>query len=230
MMASRPRKARRLVPSLLALALLASATHAHAADTRTPTEVIQETANALALRVSADRTQLEDNPTQLYTLVDEVLLPVFDTRYAGQLVLGRHGRAASKEQRDAFVDTYYDYLLRNYASSVLKFDKDKVEVFPPRPGDPNDPKRTVVRTSMLLDDGGTAAVDYSLRLTDDGWRIFDVRIDGISYVQTYRSQFDSEISARGLDAVIERLRAETERLGTAGREGTSTSANPEPGA
>ena len=192
-------------------------------DTRTPTEVIQETANTLAARVTADRKQLEADPTALYTLVDEVFLPVFDTRYAGQLVLGRHARAATREQRNDFVDTYYDYLLRNYASSVLKFDKDRVEVFPPRAGDPNDPKRTVVRTLMLLDDGSTASVDYSLRRTDSGWRVFDVRIEGISYVQTYRSQFDSEIAARGLDAVIARLRAETERLGTAERKDGSTS-------
>ena len=191
-------------------------------DDRTPTEVIQDTATTLAARVTAERKQLETNPAALYTLVDEVFLPVFDTRYAGQLVLGRHARAATREQRKDFVDTYYDYLLRNYASSVLKLDKHMVDVLPTRAGDPNDPKRTDVRTLMLLDDGSTASVDYSLRLTDAGWRVFDVRIEGISYVQTYRSQFDSEIAARGLDAVIARLQAETERLGTAERQDDST--------
>ena len=233
-MISVPVMLRLLGAALAATALLAGLTQpstaaettakkaASAPDTRTPTEVIQETARTLAARVTADRKQLEADPAALYTLVDEVFLPVFDTRYAGQLVLGRHARAATREQRNDFVDTYYDYLLRNYASSVLKFDEDRVEVYPPRAGDPNDPKRTVVRTLMLLDDGSTASVDYSLRLTDSGWRVFDVRIEGISYVQTYRSQFDSEIAARGLDAVIARLRAETERLGTAERQDDST--------
>ena len=72
---------------------------------------------------------------------------------------------------------------------------------------------------MQLDDGSAAAVDYSLRQTAEGWRVFDVRVEGISYVQTFRNQFDSEISANGLDAVIERLRNETEKLGTANQRG-----------
>jgi len=70
-------------------------------------------------------------------------------------------------------------------------------------------------------------VDYSLRNTDAGWRIFDVRIEGVSYVQTYRSQFDAEISSRGLDAVIARLKtAEPEKQPGANPAGT---AEPSPG-
>jgi len=177
-------------------------------DPRSPEQVIEQTANELANEVETNRAMLAADQQALYALVDQVLLPVFDTAYAGRLVLGRHGRAATPEQKRQFVASFYHFLLRSYAENVLKFRKDHVQVLPSPSDRPADERRVAVRTRMLLDDGSTISVDYSLRLNDVGWRIFDVRINGISYVQTYRNQFDAEISARGLDAVIARLQTE----------------------
>jgi len=183
-----------------------------APDTRAPEELVEQTANELADRVESDRAQLAADQQALFALVDDVLLPVFDTQYAGRQVLGRHGRKATPEQRNEFIDAFYYFLLRSYADSVLKFRKDQVRVLPRSSKQALNQQRTAVRTQMKLDDGSTLAVDYSLRNTNEGWRIFDVRIEGVSYVQTYRSQFDAEISSRGLDAVIERLKtAEPEK-------------------
>ena len=193
------------------LALLPSlwlATAATAADTRPPEVLIDQTARELAERVDRDRAALAADQQALFDLVDEVLLPVFDTEYAGRQVLGRHGRKATPEQRKEFIDAFYYFLLRSYAENVLKFRKDQVRVLSPSSNQPRNQQRTAVRTQMKLDDGTTLAVDYSLRNTAAGWRIFDVRIEGVSYVQTYRSQFDAEISAKGLDAVIERLKTD----------------------
>jgi len=182
------------------------ATVSAAQDVRAPEELVEQTANELANRVERDRAELTADQQALFALVDEVLLPVFDTEYAGRQVLGRHGRKATPEQRNEFIDAFYYFLLRSYAESVLKFRKDQVRVLPASTKQYRNQQRTAVRTQMKLDDGSTLAVDYSLRNTDEGWRIFDVRIEGVSYVQTYRSQFDAEISSRGLDAVIERLK------------------------
>lgn len=67
---------------------------------------------------------------------------------------------------------------------------------------------------MQLNDGTSLPVNYSLRQTKDGWRAFDVRIEGISYVQNYRNQFNAEIAAKGIDAVIARLQADAAKLGS----------------
>jgi phospholipid transport system substrate-binding protein len=182
---------------------------ANAEDSRTPIEIVTQTATAVAEQVANDREQLETDSDKLFALVNHVFLPVFDTRYAGRLILGRHGRTATAEQRKQFVDAFYQFLVRSYASNMLNFRKDRIQVFPAPAGQANNPKRTVVRTQMSLDDGTTASVDYSLRLTPEGWRVFDVRIEGVSYVQTYRKQFDAEITTRGLDATIARLQAES---------------------
>ena len=184
------------------------------ADTRTPEQIVRETADTLAARIEGKQKQLAANPPELYKLVDEVFLPVFDTDYAGRLVLGKHWRTATPAQRQEFVETFYDFLLRSYARYVLRFEKEKVRILP-TPATAPDPKRAVVKTEMKLEDGARIPVHYSLHQTKDGWRAFDVRIEGISYVQNYRNQFNAEIGAKGMDAVIARLKADTAKVSTA---------------
>ncbi len=194
----------------LTLSLLAAVA---SADSRTPEQVVRETADTLAERIDGRQQQLEANPAELYRLVDEVFLPVFDTSYAGRLVLGKHWRTATPVQRQEFIDAFYDFMLRSYARYVLRFEKDSVRFLPGAPGAP-DPKRTVVKTEMQLADDTKLPVFYSLRQTKDGWRAFDVRIEGISYVQNYRNQFSAEIGAKGINAVIERLKSDAAKLTT----------------
>jgi phospholipid transport system substrate-binding protein len=181
------------------------------ADSRTPDQVVSETAEALARRIEGQQAHLAANPADLYKLVDEVFLPVFDTDYAGRLVLGKHWRTATAEQREKFIDTFYDFLLRSYSRYVLRFERDKVTILPASSA-AADPKNTVVKSVMRLDDGTSLPVNYSLHQTKDGWRAFDVRIEGISYVQNYRNQFNAEIKAKGIDAVIARLQADAAKL------------------
>ncbi len=194
----------------LALLLLSFAVQA---DNRTPDQIVTETAETLARDIDGKQAWLAANPAELYKLVDEVFLPVFDTDYAGRLVLGKHWRTATPGQRKKFIDTFYDFLLRSYARHVLRFERDKVRILPASSAVP-DPKNTVVKSTMQLDDGTTLPVNYSLHQTKDGWRAFDVRIEGISYIQNYRNQFNAEISAKGIDAVIARLEADAARLNT----------------
>ena len=198
---------RRPLRSSLAAAVLLIATSAAIADVAGPEQVIQGAADNLSAQLKGKREIYQANRKELYALVDSVLLPNFDTNYAGRLVLGKHWRTSSEAQRNRFIDVFYNFLLRSYAKAILEFDQDKVRIFPPREA-PKD-GRTVVRTEMKLDDGTIVPVDYSMRLKDDGWKAYDVRIEGISYVQNYRNQFNAEIAANGIDAVIARLESET---------------------
>ena len=188
-----------------------------AAQTITPDRLVADTANAVAERIAGREAQLSADPRQLYALVDEVFLPVFDTQYAGRLVLGRHNRSVTPEQRERFIQAFYEFLVRSYADSVLKFRKDRIQVLPVSAEKLKNSKRVVVRTRMSMDDGTVVSVDYSLHMTPKGWRIYDVRIQGVSYVRTYRSQFDQEISARGIEAVIARLESDAKALSKGSR-------------
>ncbi len=155
------------------------------------------------VRLAGRQDYLEENPDELYSIVDEFLLPHFDREYAARLVLARNWRRASPEQRTRFIDVFYNFLLRNYAKGILEFDRDSLTILPERGKSP--PGKARVSTEMSLSDGTRVPVDYFFRQVEDEWRVFDIKIEGVSYVVNYRNQFASEIKSRGLDAVIDRL-------------------------
>ena len=189
---------------LISMGLLATA----AALAESPAAVVEEAASELSSKLSGRKDELRADRQALYALIDEILLPRFDRKYAAQLVLGRHWRGANDAQRERFIDAFYRALLHRYADGVLEFDQDKVEILPYR-GDDQD-KRTMVRTIVTLDDGTRVPVNYALVRRDAGWLMFDVNIEGISYVRNFRAEMNSEVQSKGLDAVIERLEAEAQ--------------------
>jgi phospholipid transport system substrate-binding protein len=173
---------------------------------QSPNEFVQDTAELLAQKLEGRKQELAADRQALYALIDEILLPRFDRRYAAQLVLGRHWRSATEEQRERFIEAFYRAMLRKYAEGLLEFELGQFQVLPYR-GDPSE-DRTMVRTTVKLDDGTTVPVDYALLRRDSEWKVFDVRIEGISYVRRFRTEFESEIQATSLDAVIQRLERE----------------------
>ena len=179
-----------------------------AEESRTPTEVIEATANGVQSLLVGQRAYYADHTTELYNLVDRLLLPSFDVEYAGKQVLGKtHWNAATVEQRTKFIEVFYGFLIKTYAKGVLEFDQDRLTVLPD-PSYSKDGRKALVHTQLMLDGSNDVLINYALRQTPDGWKIYDVRIDGVSYIKNYRSQFDAEISARGIDAVIQRLEEE----------------------
>jgi phospholipid transport system substrate-binding protein len=176
---------------------------APAAFAQEPNDVIQSASDQLASELEGRKDALSEDREALYALIDRVLLPRFDRRYAAQLVLGRHWRAASPEQRERFIEAFYGSLLRRYADGVLEFDQEKIEILPFR--DDLTKPRTTVRTTVTLEDGTSVPVNYGMVKRESGWLMFDVTIEGISYVRNFRTELNSEIQATSLDAVIERL-------------------------
>ncbi|MBT8085345.1 MAG: ABC transporter substrate-binding protein [Woeseia sp.] len=173
-----------------------------------PVTVIEQGAQELGEKLEGRRDELKNDKTALYALIDEMLLPRFDREYAARLVLGRHWRSASEPQQQRFIAAFYQALLRRYADGVLEYDSSRVEIMPYR-GDDQE-KRTTVRTTVTLDDGTKVPVNYALVRRDTGWLMFDVTIEGISYVRNFRAEMNSEIQAKGLESVIKRLESEAE--------------------
>jgi len=181
-----------------------------------PGKLIETAAQAMLAELDAHRAEFRKDPAKINDLVDRILLPHFDTSYSARLVLGRHWNAATPEQRQRFIDGFYHSLLTNYGTALLDFTGDRLKVFPYKPAEPASPpsggsngagasNNATVRTQVRKDDGSTVAVNYSLHRTDKGWMAWDVNIEGISYVKSFRDDFGAEIDQKGLDAVIERL-------------------------
>jgi len=168
-----------------------------------PTEVVQTAAQGMLSELDKNRDAYRRDPGKVGQLVDKYLLPHFDTEYAARGVLGQHWRTATPEQRKRFIDAFYHSLLNNYGAALVDFTSDRLKIFPSNV-DPN-AKNATVRTEVKRSNGDRVSVNYYLHKTAEGWKAWDVVIDGISYVNSYRTDFGEQIEQQGLDAVIKRL-------------------------
>ncbi len=192
--------------AIFAIVLAAAMSSGSLAADESPNEVVESAVALFAERLGGRRDELAEDREALYELIDEILLPRFDRKFAAQVVLAKHWRSASESQRERFIEAFYQALVRRYADGLLQFEQDKVEVLPYR-GDATK-ARTKVRSTVQMKDGGKVAVDYDLVKRESGWLLFNVVIEGISYVRNFRAELDSEIRSSSLDAVIDRLEGE----------------------
>jgi phospholipid transport system substrate-binding protein len=175
-----------------------------AASTGDPEQLVRETAGKILTKIDSQYDMFSDHPDRLSEVVRTDLLPLLDMQYSARLILGRAGRSANPAQIEGFTEAMTHVLIDRYSSGLMGFrSSEQLEIMPLR-GELNE-RATKVRTRVRLESGGQAPVDYVFRRTADGWKVFDVIIEGISYVSTYRNQIMPEVEANGLDAVIERL-------------------------
>jgi phospholipid transport system substrate-binding protein len=176
-----------------------------AINAQDPTQLVQDVASGILKELDANRAAYRNNPQNVRALADKYLLPYFDTRYSAQLVLGKYWRTATEDQRTRFVEAFKDSMLQNYGNALVNFTANRMKV---QPGhiDPGSDLATVT-TTINRDDGTTVPVIYVLHKTPDGWKAWDVKIEGISYVKSFRDDFAAQIDQKGLEAVITRLQS-----------------------
>jgi phospholipid transport system substrate-binding protein len=171
-----------------------------------PQELVTKVAQDTLKDLDAHRAEYQKEPEKVRQLVDQNMLPHFDTKYAAQLVLGKNWRNANAQQRERFIEAFYQSLLQNYGDALLEFTPDRLRILPFQ-GKPDDPVATV-RTEVRRDNGSRVPVNYSLRKTPEGWKAYDVQIEGVSYVKSFRTDFNAEIQQKGLESVIQRLESQ----------------------
>jgi phospholipid transport system substrate-binding protein len=189
---------------------------APAVNNQDPEQLVENSAKRMLAELDANRAMYTKDPSKLDSLVATVLLPNFDSEYSARLVLGQSWRTATPEQRTRFVNAFYHSLLHNYGTALLNFTGDNFIILPYK-GDPGDTMATV-RTEVKKSTGEKVPVNFSLHKTDAGWKAWDVVIEGISYVKSFRTDFAAEIQQKGLDEVINRL----EREGTVRANGVAS--------
>ena len=191
---------------LLAFILLPSISYAE--DSLLPDEMITSSIDSMNSQLGdqENKRRLEDDKDELYSIIDSTLSPYFNKQYAGRLVLNKHWTKTDTDQRARFTEGLYQSLVKSYALTLLNFDVSNIKVLPIVEITDQTKKLTV--KSEVLYKGEVIPMNFSFGLFRDGWRFFDVRIEGVSYIKNYRNQFDAEITAVGIDAVIERLESE----------------------
>ncbi|MCI1711206.1 MAG: ABC transporter substrate-binding protein [Chiayiivirga sp.] len=197
---------------LAALVGLAATLPAFAA-TASPGEIVKARTRSVLGTLVEQRAAFQADPAKLNAFVKAELEQVMDREYSARLVLGRHGRAASQAQIDAFAAALTDNLLRRYGTAMLDFDPD-VDVRVKSETPLQNGKLVRVASEVLRKGGAPVPVDYLFRPDASGaWKMFDVIVEGVSYVQTYRTQFDEQLRSQTLDQVIAKLQAGEIRAG-----------------
>ena len=198
--------------TVLAALLLAFVSTAGGAEVG-PEQLVRDTSQRMFATLEAERDRLAADPSVLYGLVEEIALPHFDFRRMARWVLGKHWRRASDQQRDRFVAEFRTLLVRSYATALLEYPDHRITYLPAR----IDERRNVASVRLRVDrksgGGHTHFIDYRMYRGTDGWKVFDVAVDGVSLVTNFRQTFATEIQKRGLDGLIENLAQKNRQAG-----------------
>jgi len=189
---------KRLLPC--ALFLLLGSSPAGAVDERDPVTIVRDVSTHILEVLDSRRAEFTESPELLTDVVRKYLLPMIDLEYSARLILGRSGRGISTEQLKVFSEAMSDVLIQRYSENLLEFSCDELMQVMPMKGKNTD-KLTRVRTRIRLTRGGFVPVDFAFHKTDEGWRTFDVTVEGISYVITFRNQISPRVQAEGIDNV-----------------------------
>jgi len=190
-----------------ALAALAALLWSLSAPAATPPDqVVKQTTERLSQEIRKRQAEFKAKPKVFYAVVDDLIVPKFDQRYIAQLVMGRNWRDASEAQRTRFTEAFKNQLIRTYADSMLEYnDQIRAEWLPLRLE--SGATDAIVKSKLIRKDAPPVAIGFSLRLKDEGWKIYDITVENISLISSFRGQANSAIQDSGIDGFIDKLEA-----------------------
>jgi phospholipid transport system substrate-binding protein len=169
-------------------------------------KVVLDSSTRILSTLEQRRAEFRKNTAALKQFITAEFNRTFDRDYAARLVLGVHGRGASDADVKLFADALADNLTARYGTSLLDFNtklRVRIKSESPLPGN----RGVKVASEMLRDGGDPIPVDYLIRNVGGQWKAFDVMIEGISYVQTFKNQFDAPLRQKSIAQVAADLRA-----------------------
>ena len=177
---------------------------AHAADEQSPEALVKQVTAEILDALKSDKKLASGDRQAALKLAEEKVIPHIDFEEATRLAVGRAWSTASPEQKKQLVAEFRRMLVRVYSNAIQPYEGQTIQVAPVRMK-PGDTEATVHNTFKRSGGGQAVGFDYSMRKTDQGWKIYDIVVEGVSLVLTYRSEFDSLVKQEGVDGLIKRL-------------------------
>ncbi|HJX19739.1 MAG TPA: ABC transporter substrate-binding protein [Steroidobacteraceae bacterium] len=176
--------------------LMALALPARAQQDLGPEELVRKVTQDVLDAIRSDKQKA-------LKLAEEKVLPLIDFEEAARLAVGRAWAQATPEQRKKLVEEFRRMLVRTYSNAISAYEGQTMKVLPVRmkPGD----TEVTVHNQYIRAGGTPLPVDYQMHKTDQGWKVYDITVEGVSLVLTYRSEFDAIVKQEGIDGLIKRL-------------------------
>jgi phospholipid transport system substrate-binding protein len=195
--------------AVLAAVTSVSATESSPDNNGDPQALIAGNTKKLLIELRNRVDEIKKNEQLAYDLSDDLVVPYLDFPRITRLVVGKHWRTASDTQKKQLIEEVRQMLIRSYVTAMRTYadqilaSGNQITYLPSRfkEGD----KKAAVRAAIKLQNSTTVDVQYMLYLSENSWRIYDIRVGGISLAITYRTSFSDEIQRSGLDGLINRL-------------------------
>lgn len=165
-----------------------------------PVALLERTSGEVLKILRRDHELLQREPERINKIIDDYILPHLDNVTMAKLALGKNWRKATKKQKIAFVGEFKQLLIRTYGKSLVEFKDQTIRYFPVKLAP--DAKKISVKAEVIQPGGPSIPMAYRMRIKNNAWKVYDIKIDGISLVTSYRGTFTQEVRKSGIDGLI----------------------------
>jgi phospholipid transport system substrate-binding protein len=195
------------------LAACFAAVPVRAAEIMAPDVLAKSVTDEVLAIIRADKDIQAGNQKKVLDLVESKVVPHFNFQHMAQLAMGKNWRQASAEQQNVLTHEFRTLLVRTYTAAYTQYKNQIVEYRSLRLA-PDDTD-AVVKSVIMQPGGKPITIDYGMEKTDKGWKVYNVKIEGISLVENYRNTFNSEVQKNGVDGLIKTLTEKNKMLAQA---------------
>ncbi len=177
-----------------------------------PAVLLERTSRQVIKILQDDHELLKKEPDRVYKIIDDYILPHLDDITMAKLALGKNWKKATREQKQAFVIEFRNLLVRTYSKSLIEFSDQRINFFPVKlaPGT----VKTSVKAEVIQPGGPSIPMAYRVRIKNNAWKVYDIKIDGISLVTSYRGTFTQEVRKSGIDGLLIYMRDKNSKMNT----------------
>lgn len=168
-----------------------------------PQALVKNTTVKMFAKLKAEKQNLDKNPDLIFGMVSKIVLPHFDFIEMSRSVLGKNWKSTTRAQKIGFIKAFRELMVRTYSVALLEYTENEIKYKPLR--DDVSKGDVTVRTQTTSSKGDPVAINYSLHKKKKGWKVYDIAVEGVSLIATYKTSFGTEIKQKGIDQLIARL-------------------------
>ena len=195
---------------LLITLMLGLSTQFLAADTVKPEDVISSITQEIIEEIKSKPELASGNLGSINQLVDKKVMPILDFEKMTALSVGKKWRVATESQKLSLMTGFRKLLLLTYSGSIKFAEQAKVKILPPRGKQKGN--NVVVKTRVSVPGRQAVPINYRMKMTEDGWKIYDLNVLGLWLVENYRVQFSQIVNSKGIDGLIKEIDEKNRKL------------------